>query len=92
MTVKVVYIHLPEGTPGTLTIGWPGELIKALDYFKPDSVINLKGKDARIDLVYIWPGDLEEHEALKVWRQSRAGLAYSMKGIRGPYTPAAERW
>lgn len=92
LTVKVVYTRVANGAPGTTTKTWPGNLIGALAYFRPDSVIALDGEEVRVDLVYIWPGGLEEHEALKVWRQSRTGLGYSMTGIGGPYTAAAEGW
>ena len=93
LTVKVIYTRLPDGAHGTTTKTWPGNfLIGALTHFRPDSMIALDGEEVRVDLVYIWPGDLEEHETLKVWRQSRTGLGYSMTGIAGPYTAAAEGW
>lgn len=92
LTVKVIYTRLSDGSHGTTTKTWPGNLTGALAYFHPDSMIELDGEKIRVDLVYIWPGDLEEHEALKVWRQSRTGLGYSMTGIGGPYTAAAEGW
>lgn len=92
LTVKVVCTPAKGGTPKTTTKTWPGNLIGALAYFRPDSMITLGGEEVRVDLVYIWPGELEEHEALKVWRQSRAGLGYSMTGIRGPYTTSIEGW
>lgn len=92
LTVKVIYTHLNSGAPGTTTKEWPGNLVGALAYFRPDSVITLDGQEVRVDLAYIWPGGLKEHEALKVWKQSRIGLGYSMTGIKGPYTAAAEGW
>lgn len=92
LTVKIDYTRLSNGYHGSIIAKYPGNLIGALAYFRPDSVIALDGEEVRVDLVYIWPGGLEEHEALKVWRQSRTGLGYSMTGIRGPYTAAAEGW
>ena len=92
LTVKVVYTPMKGGAPKTTTKMWTGNLIGALAYFRPDSVIKLDSEEVRVDLAYIWPGGLSEAEALKVWRQSRAGLAYSMTGIKGPYTASAEGW
>lgn len=92
LTVKVVCTPMKGGAPKTTTKMWPGNLIGALAYFRPDSVIKLDSEEVRVDLAYIWPGGLSEAEALKVWRQSRAGLAYSMTGIKGPYTASAEGW
>lgn len=92
LTVKVVFTPMKGGSPKTTTKEWPGNLVGALAYFRPDSVITLDGQEVRVDLAYIWPGGLKEHEALKVWKQSRMGLGYSMTGIKGPYTAAAEGW
>lgn len=92
LTVKIIYTHLSDGTHGTNTREWTGNLISALAYFRPDSVIALDGEEVRVDLVYIWPGGLSEEEALKVWKQSRSGLGYSMTGVGGPYTATAEGW
>ena len=91
LTVKIDYTCLSNGYHGSIITKYPGNLINALAYFQPDRVFEIGVGKARIDFVYVWPGGLEEHEALKVWRGSREGIAYSMKGIRGPYTPAAER-
>lgn len=92
LTVKVVYTRLSNGYHGSIITKYPGNLISALTHFRPDGVIEIGGGEVRIDFVYVWPGGLEEHEALKVWRQSRIGLGYSMTGIGGPYTAAAEGW
>lgn len=92
LTVKVIYTHLNSGTPGTTTKEWPGNLVGALAYFRPDSVIALDGEEVRVDVAYIWPGGLSEREALKVWKQTGGGLSYSMTGIGGPYTSTAEGW
>ena len=92
LTVKFDYTRLSDGYHGSIITQYPGNLINALAYFQPDTVFEIGGGEVRVDFVYVWPGGLEEHEALKVWRGSREGIAYSMKGIRGPYTPAAEGW
>mgnify|MGYP005800336189 FL=1 len=92
LTVKLIYTRLLDGRRGAITQTWASNLTSALAYFRPDSVIALDGEEVRVDLVYIWPGDLEEHETLKVWKQSRIGLGYSMTGIGGPYTATAEGW
>lgn len=92
LTVKIVYTHLPDGIHGTNTGEWEGNLISALAYFRPGSVIELDGEETRVDVAYIWPGGLSEQEALKVWKQTGDGLSYSMTGIGGPYTATAEGW
>lgn len=92
LNVKVIYTHLSDGTHGTNTREWTGNLISALAYFRPGSVIEIDGREVRVDVAYIWPGGLSEREALKVWKQTGDGLSYSMTGIGGPYTATAEGW
>ena len=92
LTVEIIYTHLSDGTHGTNTGEWAGNLISALAYFRPGSVIEIGGREVRVDVAYIWPGGLSEREALKVWKQTGDGLSYSMTGIGGPYTATAEGW
>lgn len=92
LTVKFDYTRLSNGYHGSIITKYPGNLISALAHFQPDTVFEIGGGKVRVDFVYVWPDGLEEHEALKVWRQSRTGLGYSMTGIAGPYTAAAEGW
>lgn len=92
LTVKIDYTCLSNGYHGSIITKYPGNLINALAYFRPDAVIKLDHEEVRVDTVYIWPGGLSEEEALKVWKQSRSGLGYSMTGIGGPYTATAEGW
>lgn len=92
LTVKLIYTRLLDGRRETITQTWASNLISALAYFRPDTVIKLNHEEVRVDTAYIWPGGLSEEEVLKVWKQSRSGLGYSMTGITGPYTAAAEGW
>lgn len=92
LTVKLIYTRLLDGRRGAITQTWASNLTSALAYFRPDAVIKLDHEEVRVDTVYIWPGGLSEEEALKVWKQSRSGLGYSMTGIGGPYTATAEGW
>lgn len=86
LTVKIDYTRLSNGYHGSIITKYSGNFItNVLMHLHPDSVIRIDEGVVRIDFVYIWPDDLEEHEALTVWRQSRIGLAYSETGIGGPY-------
>lgn len=86
LTVKIDYTRLSNGYHGSIITKYPGNFITGvLTHFHPDGMIEIDESVLRIDFVYVWPDGLEEHEALKVWRYSRIGLAYSVTGIGGPY-------